>query len=126
MAGMPKRRARREGQEPEAPNPGMPRPAVFRESPDSLLARVRVRASNLPTDPQLLAFAKAVLWDVAECAWDPRDRANAAKSLVDATTPKAAKADTDGDGLDKLPADQLMAEVDRAKRALGDGEGSTQ
>lgn len=121
MAGSPIRRARREGKLPPAPNPGAPKPVDPRlEAARAIVLRVRARARQLPTDAQLLAYAKAVLWDVAEHAIDPADRSKAAKALFDATKPDT-KSD-ESDGLDKLPAAELQAEVDRAKRALGEGD----
>lgn len=126
MAGMPKRRQRdRIGAPTPLPgNPAADDPRLLSRTDADVHAHARDIIADLPDDAALFVEAKAILLELARGAEDDKNRVSAARALIDAVKPREIK--SDDAGLDKLPADQLMAEVDAAKRALGEGDGVRQ
>jgi hypothetical protein len=83
--------------------------------------RVAGVAAALPPDAELFKRAKAVLLDLAQNAGEAKDRIAAAKALVDAVRPSPSAARGEDD-LRGLSPEELKAEVEAARKALGAGE----
>lgn len=110
MPGMPMRRKRKEA--------GLPPPLPA--YPDRCNhAHVRARIAGLPSDAELFAFGKSVLYELATTAVEPKDRAYAARALIEAVRPPKhiVLAETSED-LSRLSPAQLEAEARQAAEEL--------